>query len=106
MSDHYQEMMNYHYACANKARRDEYRAIEELKEQTRQRFWERIETIDPELTPKDIEFRLAKLEKELEYVLGPDKFTNYIDLTFPKRPSLKIYPETLKRCTIGINDAS
>jgi hypothetical protein len=31
---------------------------------------------------------------------------DYRSLAFPKKPLVKIYPETLKRCTIGINDAS
>lgn len=105
MSDYYQQMMNYHYAYANRARRDEYRVIEEFKESARQKYLDKIETIEPGLTVEDVEFRLAKFEEELGFLLGPDKFTNYLDLIFPKKPLVKIHPETLQRCTRSINDA-
>lgn len=86
MSDHYKEMMHFHY--------DPYR------EYGRQQIIH-----DPELTMAEVMHRVKRFEEEYDAIVRtPRYFADYWRLAFPKRPSLKIYPETLKRCTRSINE--
>lgn len=103
MSDFYNQMMNYHYAYIQK-RDTEQMAIEYFRSEIMR---------DPSLTLGQAIHKVKKFDDDCMNLKNHGYFSDYLqilvdymNLTRPKKVLLKIYPETLQRCTRSINDAS